>query len=48
MTVSVPFMPAAAWPLTVLVDGRVLVSGAPEEIRRSPAVRDAYLGGEGA
>jgi len=32
--------------VTVLVDGRVLVSGKPEEIRRSAAVRDAYLGGD--
>jgi len=32
--------------VTVLVDGRVLVTGAPDEIRNSAAVRDAYLGGE--
>jgi branched-chain amino acid transport system ATP-binding protein len=32
--------------VTVLVDGRVLVSGAPGEVRRSAAVRDAYLGAE--
>ncbi len=32
--------------LTVLVNGRVLESGAPESVRRSRAVQDAYLGGE--
>jgi branched-chain amino acid transport system ATP-binding protein len=30
--------------LTVMVNGRVLESGAPEAIRRSPAVQEAYLG----
>jgi ABC-type branched-subunit amino acid transport system ATPase component len=30
--------------LTVMVEGRVLESGAPEAIRSSAAVRDAYLG----
>jgi branched-chain amino acid transport system ATP-binding protein len=35
--------------LTVMVDGRVLASGAPEAIRRNKAVQDAYLGtAEGA
>jgi branched-chain amino acid transport system ATP-binding protein len=33
----------AEW-ITVMVDGRVLESGAPDAIRRSAAVRDAYLG----
>jgi branched-chain amino acid transport system ATP-binding protein len=33
--------------ITVMVDGRVLASGAPSAIRGSRAVRDAYLG-EGA
>ncbi len=32
--------------LTVLVNGRVLASDAPEAIRRSRAVQEAYLGGE--
>jgi branched-chain amino acid transport system ATP-binding protein len=32
--------------VTVLVDGRVLESGPPDQIRRSPRVRDAYLGEE--
>jgi branched-chain amino acid transport system ATP-binding protein len=35
--------------LTVMVDGRVLASGAPEAIRRNKAVQEAYLGtAEGA
>ncbi len=35
---------AVADAVTVMVDGCVLASGTPNEIRRSPAVRDAYLG----
>ena len=31
--------------VTVLQEGRVLVEGTPEEIRKSAAVQDAYLGG---
>ena len=31
--------------ITVMVNGAVLASGRPEEIRRSQAVQDAYLGG---
>jgi branched-chain amino acid transport system ATP-binding protein len=34
--------------LTVMVDGRVLESGAPEAIRGSAAVQEAYLGAEDA
>jgi branched-chain amino acid transport system ATP-binding protein len=35
---------AVAHQITVMVDGRVLESGVPADVRRSPAVRDAYLG----
>ena len=33
--------------ITVMVEGRVLESGAPEQIRASAAVQEAYLGAEG-
>ena len=32
--------------VTVLVDGKVLETGTPAQIRGSPAVREAYLGEE--
>lgn len=32
--------------VTVMVEGQVLESGPPEQIRASPAVREAYLGAE--
>jgi branched-chain amino acid transport system ATP-binding protein len=35
---------AVAHEVTVMVDGRVLETGEPDVIRRSSAVRDAYLG----
>jgi branched-chain amino acid transport system ATP-binding protein len=35
---------AVAHRMTVMLDGRVLARGSPDEIRASPAVRDAYLG----
>ena len=31
--------------VTVLQEGRVLVEGAPDEIRTNPKVQEAYLGG---
>ena len=37
---------AVAKCLTVMVDGRILETGTPETIRRSEAVRTAYLGDE--
>ena len=30
--------------LTVMVDGAVLASGPPDEVRKNRAVQDAYLG----
>ena len=37
---------AVADALTVMADGKVIAGGAPEEVRRHPAVRAAYLGAE--
>jgi branched-chain amino acid transport system ATP-binding protein len=37
---------AVADRLTVMADGKVIASGAPEGVRRHPAVRAAYLGAE--
>ena len=37
---------ALAHRLTVMVNGEVLESGSPEQVRASPAVQAAYLGGE--
>ena len=31
--------------VTVLQEGRVLIEGAPDEIRTNPTVQQAYLGG---
>jgi branched-chain amino acid transport system ATP-binding protein len=39
---------AVAATLTVMVNGTVLASGKPEEIRANPAVQEAYLGAEEA
>jgi branched-chain amino acid transport system permease protein len=39
---------AAADTLTVLVQGRLLAHGRPEDVRRDPAVREAYLGDQDA
>jgi branched-chain amino acid transport system ATP-binding protein len=39
---------AVADVLTVMVNGMVLESGAPAQIRSSPAVQEAYLGSEDA
>ena len=37
---------AVADRLTVMADGRVIASGAPDAVRMDPAVRTAYLGAE--
>ena len=37
---------AVADRLTVMADGKVIASGVPDEVRRHPAVRAAYLGAE--
>jgi branched-chain amino acid transport system ATP-binding protein len=37
---------AVADRLTVMADGKVIASGLPDEVRRHPAVRAAYLGAE--
>ncbi len=34
--------------ITVLVYGRAIFTGAPDEVRRHPEVRQAYLGEEAA
>jgi branched-chain amino acid transport system permease protein len=39
---------AAADTLTVLLQGRLLAHGNPEDVRRDPAVREAYLGDQDA
>ena len=39
---------AVADVITVMVNGQVLESGAPAQIRASPAVRRAYLGEDDA
>jgi branched-chain amino acid transport system ATP-binding protein len=39
---------AVAHKLTVMVNGEVIESGTPEQVRASPAVQLAYLGGEDA
>jgi branched-chain amino acid transport system ATP-binding protein len=33
--------------ITVLVEGRVLIEGTPDEIARNPKVREVYLGERG-
>ena len=39
------YLVEAGFEVTVLDQGRALCTGAPEEVRRDPAVLDAYLGG---
>lgn len=42
---NMEFIFAVADRILVLVEGQVLISGTPEEIRRDPKVIEAYLGG---
>ena len=43
---NMEFVMSLCHEVTVLSQGRPLVSGAPDEVRANPAVLDAYLGGE--
>ena len=44
---NMPVVMALADRITVFDAGRILAEGAPEEIRRNPAVQAAYLGVSG-